>query len=218
MNMVPLKASARAKESRANVLRSQGVVPCVVYGNADNALLQVEEKALRKAYIKAGESSLVELETDAGKLPVLFHALDLDPVNDRLMHVDFYAVNMKKEVEADVHIRFEGEAPAVKEMGAVLVTALHEVTVRCLPAHLPHDLAVQLSALTEFGATLTVADINIPEGVTILTDKESVLAIAQEPRAEEVVVPATPAEGEAPAAGTEAAAEGAAAPSAEKTA
>lgn len=195
MNTVALKASARAKNTNVKTLRKDGQVPAIVYGNADNAMLQIEEIALKKAYARAGESTLVELEIDGKNLPVLFHAIDCDPVSDRMIHVDFYAVNMKKEVEADVHIRFENESPAVKE-GAILVVALHEVEVKALPSNLPHDLAVDLGKLVEMGSTLTVADIIVPEGVTIITDASSVIAIAQEPRAEEVVeVVAAPAEG-----------------------
>src|SRR3989344_5472894 len=193
-DMVALQATARTKEVRPNHLRKGGQVPAVVYGNADNTMVQIEEVALTKAYSKAGESTLVELDVEGKKLPVLFHAVDFDPVSDRLIHVDFYAVDMKKEVEADVHIRYENESPAVKE-GAVLVSATHEVTVRALPANLPHDLALDLSKLVEMGSSLTVADIIVPDGVTIVTPAETVVVIAQEPRAEEVVeVVAAPVE------------------------
>jgi large subunit ribosomal protein L25 len=128
---------------------------------------------------------------------------------------------MKEEVEADVHIRFEGESNAVKEFSAILVTALDTVTVRCLPANLPHDLPVDLSKLAEIGSTITVADIVVPEGVEIINNKEDVIAIAQEQRAEEVEVAPVAAEGAegAPAAeGAEGApaAEGTAAPEAKK--
>lgn len=212
MEKISLQAAARTKDDNVKTLRVQGRVPGVVYGNTDNMMIQIDEMALKKAYSKAGESTLVELEADGKKVPVLFHSIDLDPVSDRMIHVDFYAVNMKKEVEAEVQIRFEGESPAVKEQAAILVTALHAVTVKALPANLPHDLAVNLSTLTEFGSTLTVADIIVPEGVEILNDKEDVIAIAQEPREEEVEVAPVVAEGAvegAPAADGAAPAEGA---------
>lgn len=203
MDMVALQASARAKGVHPRPLRRTGQVPGVVYGNTPNTLFQVEEVALKKAFQKAGESTLVELDLEGKKLPVLFHAVDFDPVSDRLIHVDFYAVDMKKEVEAEVHIRFEGESPAVKELGAILVTALHEVTVKCLPSNLPHDLAIDLGKLAEMGSTLTVADIIVPTGVTIVTAADSVIVVAQQPREEEKEeVVAAPVEG-APVAGAE---------------
>ncbi len=207
MQTIALPAKARNTDASVTVLRKQGHVPGVVYGNTDNTAISVEEVALKKAYIKAGESTLVELDVEGKTLPVLFHTIDFHPVSDRMIHVDFYAVNMKKEVEADVHIRFDGESNAVKEFGAILVTALDTVTVRCLPANLPHDLAVDLSKLAEVGSTITVADIVVPDGVEILNAKEDVIAIAQEQRAEEVeeapVVAAEGAEGAPAAVGAE---------------
>jgi large subunit ribosomal protein L25 len=213
--ILPIKARNRG-DSSVN-LRKAGFIPGVVYGNIENTMFSAEEVSLKKAYVKAGESTLVELDLDGKKIPVLFSSIDQHPVSDRMIHVDFFAVNMKKEVEAEVHIRFEGESPAVKDLSAILVTALHEVSVRALPANLPHDLEVDLGKLTEFGSTITVADIKVPEGVEILNDKDDVIAIAQEPREEEVEEAPVVAEGaEGATAEGAAPAEGAAAEGGEK--
>lgn len=210
MQMVALQASARSTEHSVRQLRKNGGVPCVLYGNnTPNTLLQVEEKEVRRAYVKAGESTLVELDIDGKKTPVLIHAFAMDPVTDKFEHVDFYAVDMTKEVEAHVSIRLDGESPAVKEMGAILVTTLDHVTVRSLPAKLPRELTANLSKLANFHDSLTVADISVPEGVTILAEADTVIATVQEPRAVEEVTPA-PAEGAAAAT-----ADGAAAPAAD---
>jgi large subunit ribosomal protein L25 len=199
-NTVPLAASARTKDENLVNMRRAGKVPAIIYGNVANTMVQIEEMPLKKAHMKAGESTVVELDIDGKKVPVLFQKIDCDPVSDRMIHVDFYAVNMKVEVEAEVQIRFENESPAVKD-GAIFVTALHEVLVSALPANLPHDLALDLSKLVDMGGNLTIADLHAPQGVTILTAPETVIVIAQEPRAEVVeeapVAAATPAEGAA---------------------
>ena len=216
MKMVALKAAARSSDTSANQLRRTGVVPGVVYGNVENTSLQCEENALKKAYIQAGESTLVELEIGDKKLPVLFHSLDFDPVSDRLSHVDFYAVDMKKEVDASVPLRFEGESLAVKDLAAILVTPIDHVRVKALPANLPHELVVHLDSLTEFGSTITVSQLKVPDGVTVLEAGDTVVVVAQEPRAEEVEEVKAPAEGEAAAAAPGAEGEaGAGAPAAE---
>jgi large subunit ribosomal protein L25 len=214
MQMVALQASARSKELSARALRKTGQVPCVLYGNnVQNSTLQCEENAIRRAYEKAGESTLVELEVQGKKIPVLIHALALDPVTDRFEHVDFYAVDMTKQVETHVKIRLDGESPAVKNLAAILVTPLDRVTVRCLPSNLPREVTASLSTLVEIHDSLTVADITVPEGVTIIESPTTVIATVQEQRAEEVVVApvaadaaatadgAVPAEGAAPADG-----------------
>lgn len=209
MDMVHLSTASRDTTVTARKLRRGGQVPCVVYGNnVENSSFQCEVVALTKAYTKAGESTLVELDVNGKKVPVLFHEVSFDPMTDNISHVDFYAVDMNKEVEADVAIHFEGESPAVKE-GAILVTAMDSIEVRCLPKNLPHNLPVDLSKLVEMGSQLTVADIKVPTGVTLLAEQDAVIAIAQEPREEEVVE-AAPAEGAVAADGA-APAEGAAA-------
>ena len=195
MQMVALTAAARSKETSAKKLRRTGLIPGIVYGNFENTPVQCEENALKKAYVQAGESTLVELAIGKKKVPVLFHAIDLDPVSDRPAHVDFYAVDMNKEVEASVPLHLEGEAPAVKNLAAIIVTPLDHVLVRALPANLPHHLAVSLETLIEFRSTITVADLSVPNGVTVLEASDTVLVVAQEPREEEVVAAPVVAEG-----------------------
>ncbi len=212
MEKIILKAIKRTTEQSVKEMRIAGTVPGNVYGNLDtNVLVGMDEVALKKAYVKAGESTLVQLDVEGTMIPVLFHSIDQDAVSDRIIHVDFYAVNMKEEVEAEVHIHLTGESEAMKE-GAILVNAMHEVTVKALPANLPHELTADLAKLAVFGDTITVADLVVPAGVTILSGAEEVIAIAQQPREEEkeeAPVVAEGAEG-APAAEGAAPAEGAA--------
>ncbi len=171
-------------------------MPCVLYGNdVDNTSLICTHKDVLKAYAKAGKSTLVDLDAGGKKIPVLFHSLDFDPVTDNIIHADFYAVDMKKEIEAEVPIKFEGEAPAVKELGGIFFVPRDQVKVKCLPTNLPHELVASVETLVEFGDALHVSVIQVPDGVTILDDQDAVIATVQEPRKEEVVEVA-PAEGE----------------------
>lgn len=227
MEMIPLKATARSSDASTNDLRRKGGVPCVLYGNEmKNASLQCAVNELTKVYVKAGESTLVELDLDGKKVPVLFHALQFEPVSGTISHVDFYAVNLKKEIEAPVPVRLTGESLAVKELAGVLVTVQNHVTVRCLPTALPHELEAGLEKLTQIHDVITVADLKVPVGVKVVDLPGTVLVTVQEQRKEEEVLPPTPAEGavaaegEAPAEGDAAAAsaegEAAAAPAKEK--
>ena len=174
-------------------MRTQGIVPCVLYGyETENSPLSCKEIPLQKAFSAAGQSTLVELDIGKNKVPVLFYHVTYHPVTDRLAHVDFYAVNMKEEVEAQVPIHFTGTAPATKEAGVILVTPLTRVTVRSLPDALPHVLNVSLSSLQNMNDVLHVRDIPLPAGVTITDDADTVIAIAQEQRIEEETTPAAP--------------------------
>lgn len=184
MDTIPLTATARTAETSATSLRHANQVPCVVYGNkTENMSIACVYNEIYKAYAQAGESAIIELDVAGAKVPVLFHQIQTDPVSDRLIHVDFYAVDMKKEVEANVQVVFEGEAPAVKDLGGVLLTTQDHVTVRCLPTNLPHELTVSVEKIVDFETAVHVSDITVPDGVEILDDPDVTLATAQEPRA-----------------------------------
>lgn len=208
MDMVQLSVAVRDPKVSPKALRRSGVVPAVVYGSGtQNKAIQCEERLLHKAFVQAGESTLVELDIAGTKLPVLFKEVDFDPLSGRERHVDFYAVNMKEEIETQVPLHFEGESPAVKDLQAILLTPHDHVTVRCLPADLPHALIADISKLAQFHDVITVADIIIPKGISITDSPETVVAIVQEPRKEEEIAPPVPTPEEVAAAAT---AEGAA--------
>lgn len=210
MDMVPLKASARDLSVAAKAMRRDKKVPCVVYGHdMKSTAVTCDLQALHKAFVRAGESTLVELDLEGKKIPVLFKDITFDPVSSYETHADFYAVNMKEEIETKVPVSIVGDAPAIKDLGAVLVTPLLEVTVKCLPSDLPHELEVSIAGLVQFGDSVSVKDLKLPKGVKVLEDGEIMLAAVQEPRKEEVVVVAPVADAAAPGA------EGAAAPGAE---
>jgi large subunit ribosomal protein L25 len=217
MEMITLQAKTRDPKAKVKVLRRGNLVPGIVYGHKTKDLLvQCDEKALRKAFTQAGESSLVELDVDGKKIPVLFKDVSFHPVSDREIHADFYAVNMEKKIDTMVPVRFQGESLAVKALGGVFLVVHDHIRVRALPKNLPHDLPVSIAGMENFHDHVTVSQITVPEGVEILEKPEAVLAVIQEPRTEEVV--ATPvaaaavpgAEGAAAAPGAEGAAPAAA--------
>lgn len=168
-------------------LRAEGKVPAVLYGfKTENTSLAIDAKAFRRLYNKAGGSTLVNLEID-GQQPVqiLIQDAQLDPVTDAALHVDFFAVNMKEEVETEVPLVFVGESPAVEVQDGSLVTNLTELEIKTLPANIPSEIEVDITALKTFEDQIRVGDLKVPEGVEILTDPEIVVALVEEPRSEE---------------------------------
>lgn len=196
MAMIPLSAQVRPSKPSASNVRRAGLVPCILYGyETQNTLLSCKEVPLQKAWHAAGQSTLVELDIGKHKVPVLFYEVNYHPVTDRIAHVDFYAVNMKEEVEAEVPIRFTDTAPATKEIGVILVTPLTRVTVRSLPADLPHELSLSLAPIQKIHDALHIRDIPLPKGVTIMDAADTVIALAQEQRIEAEPEPVVPVEG-----------------------
>ena len=184
---IALKAVIRTEiGKKADKLRSQDLIPAVMYGNKIAAQnLAVNYNEFKRVYSKAGESALVELEVAGKKLNVLIHDIQLAPMSGKVSHIDFFQVNMKEEVETEIPLEFVGEAPAVKALGGVLVKNIDEISVKCLPSDLPEKYEIDISSLATFDDVIAVKDLKISDKVEILLDGETVIAMVSAPRSEE---------------------------------
>ncbi|HXV43074.1 MAG TPA: 50S ribosomal protein L25 [Anaerolineae bacterium] len=191
MEALELKAEVRQITGKQVArLRRQGYVPAVVYGsNTENDVIQIEAKALRKVLVQAGTHQLIALQV-GNKRPRMTLARDIqiDTVKRSYMHVDFYAVNMKEKVTAEVPVILEGVSLAVKDLGGILVQGLNEIEIECLPSDLIAAIEVNIESLAEFDDMITVADLKVPSSITILSDPESMVAKVEPPRVEEEIV------------------------------
>jgi len=178
---------------KVKALRERGVLPGVLYGPRikETLPLEINFKEFEKVYKEAGESTLVSLEIEDKKAPVLIHEVKLDPLTGKPIHVDFYQPRLEEEVEVTIPIIFEGEAPAVKDLGGTLVKNIHEVEVRALPQNLPHEIKVNMEKLKTFEDDILVKDLPTPKGVKILKELEEVVATVAPPEKveEELVKP-----------------------------
>lgn len=184
-----LKATKRDGIGRQQVknLRKQGMIPAVVYGHkVAPTTVMVEVNPFLKVYKAAGESSLIELAiNEDAPVKTIIQEIQRDPVTDNVSHIDFYQVNMTEKIKAEVELVFEGVAPAVKELGGILVKNLSHIEVECLPGNLPHAITVDISALKTFSDNIRVRQLVIPEGVEVLSDANDTVVLAEAPRSEE---------------------------------
>ena len=199
---ITLEAKTRdTAKSAAKDLRREKRVPAILYGHdVKNQSVSCAYQELHNVFVKAGESTIIELKTNGKSVPVLIHQIDFDPVTEKYIHVDFYAPDMKKEVTANIPIRSEGESPGVKDEGGILIRHRETITVKCLPKDLPHDIEIDLSILKNISDSLTIEKVKVPAAVTIMDDPETLLFVVEPPRKEEELAP-EPAAGEAVAEG-----------------
>lgn len=185
MEKLQIKAQSRdIKTTTPKKLRKAGLTPAVLYGHkVENQSLTVNTGEFEKLLRKAGESTIVDLITEDGKThPVLIHDVQFHFLHSTVDHVDFYQVNMTEKLTAAVVLEFTGESNAVKALGGTLVKVLNEVEVECLPADLPHNIVVDISSLKAFEDAITVKDLAVPAKVTMVTPLEEVIAKVQPPR------------------------------------
>jgi len=185
--MFKLKVEKRDLKESLNLIRKSGKMPAVFYGPKEASTpIKLTLANFKKAWKSAGESTVVSLEGDGVEADVLIHDVDLDPVTDIPIHVDFYAIEKGKKLSVDVPLEFAGVAPAVKDLGAVLVKVMHTIKIEALPKDLPHKIEADISCLVAFDSVLTAGNLKLPEGVVLKIKPEEVVASVYEPK-EEVV-------------------------------
>ena len=165
-------------------LRAQGKVPAVVHNHGKESIHVLGDAVrLTKVFAEAGKHHPVELSIGKEKHLALIKDVDVEPLKHRLRHVVFQAVRQNEAVEAEVPIVFKEDAEIPAEKLSLLVLKhLDHVQVKALPKNLPDELVVDPSTLEQVGDTLTVADLVVPENVTLLTDPEIGIATVEMPK------------------------------------
>lgn len=174
MKKYSLNATKRSDLGRkVKKLRVSGQIPAVVYGKKVKSVsITVPADAFAKTYGAAGETGLIELSVDDSIRPVLVHHVQKDPVTWAILHIEFHQVDLKEKVHADVPLEITGDCPAVLEKRGVLLTILDEIEVEGLPTDLVEKIAVDVTGLSEVNQEVKIADLKIPAGLTVLSDKE----------------------------------------------
>ncbi len=189
---VKLLAQTRPHVGRSAVkkLKSQGVVPAVIYGGKDEPQpLQVAERDIKNLLSHAvGENILVDLEIDdAGKKSsrmALIQEVQHHPLGGGVLHVDFRAVSRDQKITAEIPVEPIGEANGVKNFGGILEQMIRSMEIECLPQNLPEIIHVDVSLLN-IGDSIHIKDIVLPEGVAANQDPDLTVFIVAAPNVEE---------------------------------
>lgn len=172
MEAIKLHAEPRTVTGKkVKYLREENIIPGIVYGRrVDPIAVQFEYRALLNALNQAGTSAAIELEIAGNDEPYLaiFRDVQHHPIRRQISHVDLQALSLDETVRVPVNVVIVGEAPAAIEEGGVLIQQLTELEIEALPTALVASIEVDVSGLEEIGDSITVADITVPDGVTIL--------------------------------------------------
>lgn len=188
LKQIILKVEPRDENVDLNQLRKNGWIPAVLYGRGyKNINLQIKSTDFIKVFSEAGESTLINIEGEGiEKSKVLIKEVQIDPVKDNFIHVDLYKIRMDELIYTEIPLRFVGEAPAVKDLGGILVKNLDKVEVKCLPGDLIHDIEVDISQLKEFNDSISIKDLKVPESIELLSgDDVQIVSIAEPRKVEE---------------------------------
>ena len=159
-------------------LRAEKLIPGVFYtASGENISVQAPVLPLEKIYGEMGHTTVFNLEIeDNGKKtlhPVLIWQVQFHPYKRAFTHIDFYGVDLDKEVTVDVPVEFVGTSRGVK-LGGVLETYREVVRLTSKPLNMPQKITVDV---TDMGIndTVTVSDLKLPENVRAVFDQNYAL-------------------------------------------
>lgn len=205
MQEIKLKTQKREVIGRkVKQLRKQGLVPANVFGKKiKSQSLAVNRKDFEKIFAEAGETGIVKLsvEGEAEERPVLIQNVQLNPVTEEPLHIDFRQLILTEKISANIPVELTGEPLPVAEKTGILIQTINEIEVEALPTDLPEKFVVDVSVLQKVGDEVLVSQIvnGKDTKVEIKTDLNQVVAKI-EPLAKEEVAPPpveAPVEGEA---------------------
>ena len=143
------KRDGRGK-NEARRLRASGRIPAVVYGAEKGKAVEiaVDPKILmRILHSESGVNTLIGLKVDGGDTRVMVKEYQIDPIDHKLLHADFYQVAMDKALTVTVPLLMKGEAPGVKQQGGIVDFVNREIEIECLPGDIPENIVVDISEL-----------------------------------------------------------------------
>ncbi|MED4345831.1 50S ribosomal protein L25/general stress protein Ctc [Heyndrickxia coagulans] len=183
-----LKAKKREVKhhSSSRRLRRNGCIPGVVYGyQTENTPVYVNDAEFEKLLRENGRNAVLSLNVNGTQRNVMVHEVQTDPLKNKIIHVDFLAVNMSEDVDATVRVILSEECAGVKD-GGVLQQALHELSITTKPDQIPDAITVDVSNL-QVGENITVADIRGQYGFTINHEDTETICSVLPPRQEEEI-------------------------------
>lgn len=185
---VPVESRSTGRHN-SRVLRKGQKIPGVVYGAGvkGNHHFAADEKLVVKYGSHVFENTILTLKSSDSKLndvKVLLKEIIRHPVTRRPLHIDFWAIDLKKSVRVNVEVRFEGRAAGLAD-GGVLQPILREVEVECLPTAIPEFFSLDVSNLGVHD-TLHISDIKLPDGVKTVSHENLALVTVTVIREEEV--------------------------------
>ncbi len=164
----------------AKEIRKEGGIPAVLYGGEDVVHFTVTPAAV-KHIIYTPDFKLADLDVDGHHYKAILKSVQFHPVTDEVIHIDFLKLIDKTPIKVEVPLRFKGTSPGVK-VGGKLIQQLRKIKIKTTPSHLVDELNADISSL-DLGQALRVRDIHIPNGVEIINNAATPVALIEVPRA-----------------------------------
>lgn len=191
MDTISLDVSPRnVLRKKVRALRQSGLIPLHLYGKGlPSRALQADGATVLKIVNQVGNNIPLYLKLEDTKEQELVFVREVQhhPLTNRILHVDFYRVDVTQRVRGEVPITLSGESPAVRFHHGILMQTLHQLSVECLPMEMPERIEIDISGLEELDQGIRVSDFVPGPEITVLTDSEELIVRVGAPRVVEEI-------------------------------
>jgi large subunit ribosomal protein L25 len=154
-------------------MRAAGKIPAVVYG-ADQESMPItldSHDTLQLFQSISVDNTIISVAVEGVDEPLetLVREIQVHPLRQQILHVDFLAIQSGVAIELEIPVNFQGTPTGVRDGGGILDVILHDLRVRCIPSMIPEEIIVDITSI-EVGQSLHAEEISMPEGVEIVTE------------------------------------------------
>lgn len=165
------------KKSRQ--IRKQGNIPAVIYNSkGESKNVSVEQGLAVQLYREATPTTILDLEINGENIKGIVKEFDVNPRDNQILHIAFFEIDPKSEMDFTLPFTLEGISPAVKNNLGILVQVSNSVQVRCKVEKLIPEIVIDVTTLEHPGQTISMEDITLPEGLELVHEEDSSLPIA----------------------------------------
>ena len=184
-SLIHLNAKERSiLGKKVKLLRAEGWTPVHLFGpGIDSQALQVETSHLHKVLTESGRSRPISLSInpDSDQIIVFVKDIQFHPLTSIPIHVDFIKVNISETTKVNIPLLLTGESFAISNLGGTINLEMETILVECPPLGTPNSISVDVSSLQSFEDSIRASDLVVPPDVTILTDREQLIARVSPP-------------------------------------
>jgi len=169
-------------------LRRNGFIPTNIFGlNSESESLQIESSVLTETLKSVQKSTpiLIQKKDGSDGIVCFIDEIQRHPITEEILHISFKKVDIKKPINLSIYPTIIGQAPAVKNLGGILLQPLTYLTIRTLPLEVPSSIVLDVSNLEEIGNTISVKDISEEYTCEFLDDPSATILRIVPPRIEE---------------------------------
>ncbi|HRO07444.1 MAG TPA: 50S ribosomal protein L25 [Saprospiraceae bacterium] len=161
-------------------VRKSGNIPAVLYGGDEVVHFTVSPASVRHL-IYTADFKIANLDIEGKKFKAILKSMQQDPVTDEVIHIDFLRIIADTPIKVEIPLRFKGSSPGVK-VGGKLIQQIRKIKIKTKPEFLVDELKADISKL-ELGQALRIRDIIVPNGIEIMTNPSTPIALIEIPRA-----------------------------------